>query len=65
MTALFQHIVVLAARVLLSQVFIISGVGHLLNWGGLNWGGTVQLAFGFVSGAFSLEHILPKRPEHP
>ena len=29
-----QGIVALAARILLSQIFILSGVNHLLNWGG-------------------------------
>jgi len=29
-----QNVVVLLARVALSQIFILSGVNHLLNWGG-------------------------------
>jgi putative oxidoreductase len=33
MTSYLQGIVVLVARILLSQIFILSGVNHLLNWG--------------------------------
>ena len=34
MTSYLQGIVALAARILLSQIFILSGLNHLLNWGG-------------------------------
>ena len=34
MKTAYQSIVVLVARVLLSQVFLIAAVGHLMNWGG-------------------------------
>ena len=33
MLTLLQSVVVLVARVLLSQVFLISAAGHLFNWG--------------------------------
>jgi putative oxidoreductase len=33
MATYFQSLVALAARILLSQIFIISGVKHLLSWG--------------------------------
>ena len=34
MKSLLQNLVVLLARVLLSQIFLFSAVGHLMNWGG-------------------------------
>ena len=34
MTTYLQSLVALVARVLLSQIFIISGINHLLKWGG-------------------------------
>jgi putative oxidoreductase len=34
MTSFFQGIVALAARIALSQIFVLSGVNHLLTWGG-------------------------------
>ena len=36
-----QNLVVLAARILLSQIFLISAVGHLTNWSG-----TIQYMIG-------------------
>jgi putative oxidoreductase len=33
MTTYLQNIVALAARILLSQIFIISGVNHVIQWG--------------------------------
>jgi putative oxidoreductase len=34
MSSYLQGVVALAARILLSQIFILSGVKHLLDWGG-------------------------------
>ncbi len=34
MRNVFQHLVILAARVLLSIVFLVGGISHLLHWSG-------------------------------
>ena len=33
-TTLLQNVAALIARVLLSQIFLMAGIGHLLDWGG-------------------------------